>query len=142
MIRFHLLTSSSELANIPVQTGNLIFDQQARKIYLDGPEKRVAYEQIMCLATDDMRTSMLRTLVSGFYFVLETNILWRLDDLTWIQITNPPEQEIIYGTIGSFPRPGDVTKLYRTDSALYHWDPSTYSYLTYSGGNPQWIEDE
>jgi len=142
MIRYHLLTSSSELANIPIQIGNLIFDQEAHKIYLDGTTGRVVYEQIMYLATDDMRTTMLRNLVSGFYFVLETNILWRLDDLTWIQITEKPAQQLVYGTLGSFPRPGKAGVIYYTDTDMYHWNDITQSYQNYCNAIPQWIIEE
>lgn len=132
-------TTSDKLASIEHEVGNLIFCKDVRKIYMDDSEGRTAYEQIMILATDEERTTRLRTLVSGFYFVLETNILWRLDDLTWIAITEKPSEQIVYGTLETFPRPGSELTLYRTAKSLYHWDPDISEYVDYCKGNPQWI---
>ena len=133
-------TTSDKIASIDVEVGNLIFCKDTRKIYLDGSEGRTAYEQIMILATDAERTTLLRTLVSGFYFVLETNVLWRLDNLTWIQITEKPSQQIVYGTLASFPHPGVESCLYMTSNNLYHYNPSTDTYDDYCKAAPQWIE--
>lgn len=132
-------TTSDKLASIEHEVGNLIFCKDVRKIYMDDSEGRTAYEQIMILATDEERTTRLRTLVSGFYFVLETNILWRLDDLTWIQITEKPSQQIVYGTLESFPRPGIESCLYMTPTNLYHYDPDIDSYVDYCKATPEWI---
>lgn len=135
-------TTSDKLSTIDVEVGNLIFCKDTRDIYLDGQEGRTAYHQIMILPTDDMRTTLLRTLVSGFYFVLETNILWRLDDLTWIAITEKPSQQLVYGTLATFPRPGLVGTIYYTDTDMYHWDDRSQSYQNYCNAVIQWITEE
>ena len=133
------LTSSDKIDRIEIKKGNLIFAQDVRKIFLDNDEERVAYDQIMCLATDDMRTTMLGNLVSGFYFILETNILWRLDGQTWIQITEKPSQQLVYGTLATFPRPGLVGTIYYTDTNMYHWDEDKQAYVDYCLNSPEWI---
>lgn len=134
-------TTLAKLNEIPVEVGNLIFCEDARKIYLDTENGRTNYDQIMCIPLESQRIPMTRNLVSGFYYVLDTNILWRLDDVTWIQITEKPSSQIVYGTLESFPRPGIESCLYMTSTNLYHWNPDTYSYDDYSSATPQWIEN-
>ena len=135
-------TTSDKLESIDHVVGNLIFCKDVRKIYMDDSEGRTAYEQIMILATDEERTRLLRTLVSGFYFVLETNVLWRLDDLTWYQITEKPSQQLVYGTLATFPRPGLVGTIYYTDTDMYHWDEDSASYQNYCDAVIKWITEE
>lgn len=135
----YICTTLAKLNTIPVESGNLIFCEDKRCIYLDTATGRTAYEQIMCIPREDMRISMTRNLVSGFYFVLDTNVLWRLDDVTWIQVTNSPSETVIYGTLSSFPRPGVVGKIYATDKHLYHWDEDSQMYVDYCNTSLQWI---
>lgn len=137
----YICTTSDKLNQIDVEVGNLIFCEDTRQIALDGANGRVFYDQIMCLATDSMRTSMIRNLVDGFYFVMETNILWRLENLSWIQITDKPDSRVVYGTLASFPRPGIQGRIYMTDSHLYHWDPDSESYVDYCNAAIRWIAE-
>lgn len=137
----YIVTTSAKLNEVPEEVGNLIFCEDTRRIALDGENGRVFYDQIMCLANDSMRTSMIRNLVDGFYFVMETDVLWRLENLSWHQITEKPSSQIVYGTLNSFPRPGIESCLYMTATNLYHWNPDTYSYDDYSAATPQWVEN-
>ena len=132
-------TTSPKLSSINVENGNLIFCEDTRTIYLDNAEERVAYQQIMILSTDAQRQAMTTLLVDGFYFVLETNILWRLENKTWIQITEKPSEMIVYGTLATFPRPGKQGTLYMTDRKLYHFDPELDAYVDYCEATPKWI---
>lgn len=132
-------TTSPKISSIAVENGNLIFCEDTRTVYLDNATERVAYQQIMILQTDAQRQAMTQLLVDGFYFVNETNILWRLENHIWIQITEKPSEQLYYGTLSTFPRPGKRQIIYYSDTAMYHWDEDTQSYQTYSGGNPQWI---
>ena len=138
-------TTSDKLGSIEIKAGNIIFCEDERCVYLDSVDaitsvpKRTAYRQIMLLATDDLRQTLIATLVSGFYFVLSTNILWRLDGTTWYQITERPSEQLVYGTLGSFPRPGKLGVIYYTDDRMYHWDPDTQSYQDYCTASPEWI---
>lgn len=133
-------TSASKVSEIEISKGNLIFVEDERTIYLDNDNERVAYQQIMYLQNDEQRVSRTSSLVTGFYFVLSTNILWRLDrDKNWIQITEKASQQIVYGTLETFPRPGSELTLYRTSTNLYHWDPDTESYVDYCKASPEWV---
>ena len=135
-------TSASKVSEIEISKGNLIFVEDERTIYLDNDNERVAYQQIMYLQNDEQRVAMTSNLVTGFYFVLSTNILWRLDsNKHWIQITETPEQLIVYGTLETFERPGRRGLLYMTDQKLYHWDPDSASYVNYCEATPRWIEE-
>ena len=138
----YFCTTSAKVNEIPVEVGNLIFCEDTRRIALDGQDGRVFYDQIMCLATDDMRSIMLRNLVDGFYFILETDVLWRLENLVWHQITQNPTAQIVYGSLASFPRPGKVGVIYETDTKLYHWDQDEYTYVDFCSATPQWITEE
>ena len=137
----YICTTLAKLDSIPVESGNLIFCQDKRCIYLDTDTERTAFEQIMCIPQESMRIPMTRTLVSGFYFVLDTNILWRLDDVTWIPITEKPTEMVVYGTLASFPRPGKVGVIYETDNHLYHWVPDSESYVDFCNSSIQWITE-
>ena len=137
----YYLTTSEKLNSILEEKGNLIFCQDTHTIYLDDDNGRSAYQQIVCLDTDDLRQTQINSLVSGFYFVLSTNILWRLDGRTWYQITERPNQLIVYGTLSSFPRPGNEATLYRTSESLYHWDSTLQAYVDYCHVSPQWIRE-
>ena len=132
-------TTSPKLNDIAVENGNLIFCEDTRTIYLDNASERVAYLQIMLLPNDEARIAMTPNLVSGFYFVLSNNILWRLDGSTWIQITEKPSEQLVYGTLATFPRPGKVSVIYYSDTNMYHWNPQTQAYEDYCQGTPEWI---
>ena len=133
-------TNTDKINEIAIKKGNLIFCEDEKTIYMDNDVERVAYQQIMYLQNDSQRASMVSRLVSGFYFVLSTNVLWRLDaDKNWIQITDPPEQLIVYGTLETFPRPGKQGILYMSDNTLYHWDPAHNSYVNYCEATPHWV---
>lgn len=135
----YICTTSDKLSEIAVEVGNLIFCEDTRQIALDGENGRVFYDQIMCLATDDMRGIMLPNLVPGFYFIFETNILWRLTtSYEWIQITSNPDSQLVYGTLDTFPRPGRTGVIYFSSDNLYHWDPDSYSYEDYSKNTIEW----
>lgn len=72
----YIATTSAKVKDIPVVKGQLIFSRDTRVIYLDSDE-RTSFEQIMVLATEQLRESLISP-VEGFYFVEETNVLWRL----------------------------------------------------------------
>lgn len=137
----YICTTSNKLNEISVEVGNLIFCEDTRQIALDGENGRVFYDQIMTIPQESMRIAMTRNLVSGFYFVLDTNVLWRLDDVTWIPITEKPTEMVVYGTLATFPRPGMVGKIYATDSHLYHWDEDMETYVDYCNSSIQWITE-
>lgn len=82
-------TVESNLANLAVKDGQLIFIQDKHKIALDFGGKRTIYNQIQELATEGSRISMLAPLSGAYYFVLDTSVLWTYRN-GWIQITTSP----------------------------------------------------
>ena len=136
-------TSPDKVSEIEIKKGNLIFVEDERTIYLDNDDTRVAYQQIMSLQNDEDRVVLTSRLVPGFYFVLSNNILWRLDaNRQWIQITERPSEQIVYGSLETFPRPGSEFTLYRTSEALYHWSNDQQAYINYCSAVPEWVIEE
>ena len=81
-------TVDSKLSTLEQKDGQLIFCKDTRRILLDLNGVRTAYEEITIIDTESQRTEMLAP-VDGFYFVLDTHILWRYS-AEWIQITSQP----------------------------------------------------
>ena len=69
-----IATTSQNLENIEIIKGQLIFVKDKREFYLDLEGKRIPYQSIVILETEDDRLDMLDP-VEGFYYVQETNIL-------------------------------------------------------------------
>lgn len=133
-------TTNAKLNEIEIKKGNLIFVEDFRQIYMDNDTERVVYQQILYLQSDEDRIVLTNRLVPGLYFVLTTNIIWRLDaSNNWIQVTEKPSQEIVYGSLETFPRPGSEATLYRTNEALYHWSNASQSYVNYCNATPEWV---
>lgn len=116
-------TTASRLPDLAIKNGQLVFIRDKQKIALDLDGKRVFYNQITVLQTEQERQSLLAPISELFYFVVETAILWTYQT-TWIQITSKPE---IY--IGDdLPELGVSTNLYvdRTENNISIWNESDY----------------
>ena len=85
-----LSTTASRLPDLSIKNGQLIFIRDSQTIALDFNDKRTFYNEIVVLQTDIERTSLLTPISGLFYFVEETNVLWRYQS-QWKQITTPPE---------------------------------------------------
>lgn len=117
-------TRSELLNNIPIQKGQLIFVQDTRQIFLDSDTERIEYGQIIVLVNEVQRLS-IRPL-SAFYFVLETNILWRYNG-GWVQLTTPPRECVMFlNNKAELPATGQNNLLYITDTAIYRWMNGEY----------------
>jgi hypothetical protein len=81
---------SSSLDGLPVEDGNLVFVEDTGDICLDGAESRVVYSAIKELV-DDAAKDALENPVKGFYFVEDTNVLWRYTGEKWVRLAPPPE---------------------------------------------------
>ena len=123
-------TVDSKLSTLDQQDGQLIFCKDTRRILLDLNGIRTAYEQITIINTESQRTEMLSP-INGFYFVLDTHILWRYSG-EWIQITTYPA-EIIYidESYLNFPPVGKPNQMYIdiTENAIYRWDDEETKYF-------------
>ena len=88
-------TTSSKVRNLVIKDGQLIFLQDIGRIAFDYKGKRVFYNQIVELETEVERLT-LDSPLSGYYFVIDTAVLWFYQD-GWIQITEKPEEVIFVG---------------------------------------------
>lgn len=84
-----IATRSSRVRELPIKNGQLVFIQDVGRIAFDYNSKRVFYNQIAELQTEVERLTLDNPL-NGYYFVVDTAILWRYDN-GWIQITEKPE---------------------------------------------------
>lgn len=91
-----IATTSDRVSSLNIKNGQLIFIQNEGKVAFDFNYKRVFYNQITELDTDDERFSLSST-PNGYYFVISTAILWRYQDGVWIQLTKPPDEIIHIG---------------------------------------------
>ena len=90
-----VVTTSERLSSLLIQNGRLVFVKDKCRIAFDWDGKRTFYNQITELETDYERASMPSPL-DGYYFVIETAILWRYDN-DWIQITSKPDDIVFIG---------------------------------------------
>lgn len=112
-------TTSSKLADLPLEDGQIIFCEDEQLIYLTYHNRRLPYPALRVFDLEIDR--QLATPAKGFYYVKETNVLWRYDS-SWKQITPEGLKPIIFGAdVSSFPEEGDEQTLYAGDDAIYKW---------------------
>lgn len=122
-------TSGSRISNLSIKDGQLVFVQDLHRIALDFDGKRVFYNQIIELQTDEDRLGLLAPVSGLYYFVIGTAILWTYKD-TWIQITTPPRELINFDTV--HPKLGNEKTLYvnKLGRNIAIWDSETSKYIT------------
>lgn len=136
-------TTSSKVKDLIIKDGQLIFIRDVGRIAFDFKGQRVFYNQIVELKTDIERTSM-DSPMSGYYFVINTGVLWFYND-EWIQITERPEEVLFIGV--ELPELGQADKLYvdTDDREISVWIEEANQYLTVSNfteeASSQDIED-
>lgn len=126
-----IATTSDKIKDIAVISGQLIFSRDDRVIYLDTNE-RTSFQQIITLLDEEQRLGIVAP-VSGYYFIKETKILWLYDNNEWIQITETPEKEVIYGQL---PDEGKENVIYMNEQKIYRWSDESKSYIEM--GIPSW----
>lgn len=124
-----IATTSSRIKDLVIKNGQLIFIQDLCRIAFDFNGKRVFYNQITEVETEYERSSLSDP--SGYYFVIETAVLWLYKD-GWIQITGSPEEILFIGT--ELPELGQAKKLYvsKTEKEISIWDDETNGYIIVS----------
>lgn len=132
-------TKSERLPQLPVRNGNIIFVSDTRQICLDADGLRIPYDPIKLFDTEQERAEY-ESPVIGFYFVVETNVLWRYADGVWSQLTPSNLNPILYGkTLADFPEVGEEDILYVADEAIYKWDSAAKEY-TMAANKTIWQE--
>ncbi len=123
-------TTSSKIRDLVIKDGQLIFIQDLGRIAFDFKGSRVFYNQIVELDTEAERLT-LDSPLSGYYFVIDTAVLWFYQD-EWIQITEKPQEVIFIGV--ELPELGQRNKLYvdTDDREISVWDEETSQYIVVS----------
>ena len=122
-----IATTASRVKDLVIKDGQLVFVQDVGRIAFDFNGKRVFYNQIIELETEYERSSLLSP-SSGYYFIIETAVLWFYDD-KWTQITTQPEEIVFIGT--EMPSLGKPSTLYvdKTNKEISVWDETTNGYI-------------
>lgn len=133
-------TSSSRIRNLTIKDGQLIFIQDLGRIAFDFKGQRVFYNQIVELDTEAERQS-LDSPLSGYYFVIDSAVLWYYGD-DWIQITEKPEEVVFIGV--ELPELGQENKLYvdKDDKEISVWDEETDRYIVVSNYTNEITEED
>lgn len=121
-------TTASRLNDLGIVDGQIIFTSDTKTVYLDMKNKRHSYSTIQVYATEADRLNELAP-VEGYYFVEETNVLWRYKNI-WKQITPSHLEPIVFvDNANQLPIVGVENVLYCTDGAIYSWKQSSYNMI-------------
>lgn len=134
-----IATSSSRVRDLVIKNGQLIFIKDIGRIAFDYNNTRVFYNQIVELDTESDRLKLEEPL-NGYYFVIDSAVLWRYQD-EWIQITEKPEEVVFVGV--ELPELGQEGKIYvdTDDREISVWDEETDKYIVVSNYTEE-ITDE
>lgn len=120
-------TTGSRLSDLVIKDGQLIFVQDKHRIAFDFKGKRVFYNQIEEIATEEEREG-IDPEEGIFYFVISTAVLWTYRG-KWIQLTTPPQDVIFIGV--ELPELGSANILYVNKSGYISvWDEDSKDYIT------------
>lgn len=122
-----IATNASRLSDLVIKNGQLVFIKDKGRIALDFDDKRVFYNQIVELSTDDDRQSLLAPKSGTYYFVIDTAVLWYYDN-SWIQVTTPAQEIVFIGV--TFPELGSANTLYvnKQELNISVWDDNAGGY--------------
>lgn len=122
-------TTSDRVKDLVIKNGQMIFIQDKGRIAFDFKGKRVFYNQITELDTEYERAN-LSAPAYGYYFIIETAVLWFYSD-GWTQITTQPEERIFIGV--ELPELGQARTgtLYvnKAEKEISIWDEDTNEYI-------------
>lgn len=128
------ITKERFLPTLPIKNGQIIFIPDSQKVCLDMSSTRYTYQTLREFKTDVERQSM-ESPHQGFYFVQETNTIWRYTD-SWKQITPNNIEPIVYKeSEEDFPIQGNKESLYFTDSGIFNWKETTEEYNLIANAN-------
>ena len=124
-----VVTTSEKLSSLLIKNGQLVFVKDKRRIAFDFNDKRTFYNQITELETDYERISTTSP-SEGYYFVIDTAVLWRYCD-GWTQITSKPDDIVFIGA--ELPELGQAKEktLYidKTKKEISVYDKTADSYI-------------
>lgn len=122
-------TTSDRVKDLVIKNGQMVFVRDKGRIAFDFKGTRTFYNQITELDTEYERSS-LSSPSNGYYFVIETAVLWFYDE-GWVQITTPPEDIVFIGV--ELPELGQAKAgtLYvnKAEKEISVWDEESNSYI-------------
>lgn len=135
-------TVGSKLSSLEKKDGQLIFIQDKHRIALDYNGKRVFYNCIDEIETEQARTNLLAPISGHYYFVVGTATLWTYRNGNWIRITTPPEEIVFIGT--ELPNLGSAQTLYidKNKKQIAVWDEAENDYMVVSDKTMNITEDD
>ena len=121
-------TTAKRLSDLPIKNGQLIFLQDRQRIALDFNDKRIFYNEITLLQTDEQRIHLKEPIPGSFYFVISTAVLWSYET-DWTQITTPTDDILFIGD--SLPELGQNRKLFvnTQQKNISVWDSNSNQYV-------------
>lgn len=129
-------TTAAKLNDLAVLDGQVIYAPDDNIICLDMRNQRFTYKTIRTFDTDAQRL-MTTSATPGFYYVDETNVIWRKTlNGAWRQITSGNVTPVFYSsTVQSFPLTGTEGILYYANDGIYRWDPQENKYVLIANAN-------
>lgn len=128
-------TTSDRVKDLVIKNGQMIFVRDKGRIAFDFKGTRVFYNQITELETEFERSS-LSAPSDGYYFVIETAVLWFYNG-EWTQITTPPEDIVFIGV--ELPELGQAKTgtLYvnKAEKEISVWDEESNTYIVVADAN-------
>ena len=128
-----IYTTSAKLNDLPVEDGQIIFAPDMQTICLDISGQRFYYQTIKIFETDEERMSTPFP-IQGFYFVQETEVIWRWSG-QWIQLTTGKDSVVGKDKEEDFPETGEDNTLYYTDDGIFSWKDSANKYNLIANAN-------
>lgn len=122
-----IATTGKKVADLSIKDGQMLFIQDKHRIALDLNGKRVFYNEINVLKTEEERLNLTAPIEGCFYFVIETAVMWYFDT-DWVASTSSPQEVLFIGT--SLPELGIKSKLYidTTNKNISIWNPERNEY--------------
>ena len=131
-----IYTTAAKLNDLAVLDGQIIYAPDDNIICLDMRNQRFTYKTIRTFNTDAQRL-MATSAAPGFYYVDETNVIWRKTlNGAWRQITSDSVRPVFYTpTVQSFPQTGIEGVLYYANDGIYRWDSQENEYILIANAN-------
>ena len=110
------------------------------RIAVDLGGKRVFYNQIVELESEAERQTLVSPL-SGYYFCIDSAVLWHYKD-KWTQITDKPQEIVFIGV--DFPQLGQENKIYinKKEGKISVWDKDIGEYIVVSDKTQEVSEED
>lgn len=105
-----VVTKSDRIKDLAIDQAQLVFIQDKGIIALDWKGSRRFYSDIIEIDSEVERKAMTNP-DTGFYFVLETAVMWSYHG-QWQQMTTPPNENIVFVGVEERPEIGTPRTLY------------------------------